>query len=165
MMPASTSHPRTGRIDRLSQRNRRIVAVATLCGLPAMYAWSSFWLGTSVPNVVWGPISFVLIGMTAAGAIVLYRFVRDRAELGNAELDERQRQLRDQAWVVSYGVLATAVVVGVAIPAVLVLGLDRTVTLDGNLMSAVAISVGTLIPLLPIAALAWLEPDLPMDAD
>ena len=124
-MPATTSDPRTGRVDRLSQRTRRVVAVATLGGLPAMYVWSSFWLGTSVPTAIWGPISFVLIGFTAVGALVLYRFVRDRADLGATTLDERQRQLRDRAWVVSYGVLSTAVVIVVAILAILVLGLGR----------------------------------------
>lgn len=163
MMPASTSHPAAGRLDRLSQRTRRIVAVATLTGLPAMYAWSSFWLGTSVSNVIWGPVSFVLIGLTAVGAIVLYRFVRDRADLGARTLDERQRQLRDRAWALSYGVLATAVVIAVAIAALLVLGMGRQVTLDPNLMTALAICIGTLIPVLPVAVLAWLEPDLPED--
>jgi hypothetical protein len=163
MMPASTSHPAAGRLDRLSQRTRRIVAVATLTGLPAMYAWSSFWLGTSVSNVIWGPVSFVLIGLTAVGAIVLYRFVRDRADLGALTLDERQRQLRDRAWALSYGVLATAVVIAVAIAALLVLGMGRQMTLDPNLMTALAICIGTLIPVLPVAVLAWLEPDLAED--
>jgi hypothetical protein len=162
MMPVST-HPRPARIDRLSQRTRRIVAVATLTGLPAMFIWSSFWLGTSVPNVIWGPVSFLLIGLTAMGAIVLYRFVRDRANLGSTSLDERQRQLRDRAWVLSYGILSTVVVVLVAVLAVLVLGMERVVILDPNLMSAVALCTGSLIPLVPVAALAWLEPDLPED--
>lgn len=165
MMPAATSDPRTARIDRLSQRTRRVVAIATLGGLPAMYVWSSFWLGTSVPTAIWGPISFVLIGFTAVGALVLYRFVRDRADLGATTLDERQRQLRDRAWVVSYGVLSTAVVIVVAILAILVLGLGRDVALDASLMSALAICVGVLIPIVPIAALAWLEPDLPSEGE
>ena len=129
-----------------------------------MYAWSSFWLGTSVSNVIWGPVSFVLIGLTVIGAFVLYRFVRDRADLGARSLDERQRQIRDRAWILSYGVLATVVVAAVAVPAVLVLGLGRQLTLDPNLMTALAICLGTLLPLLPVAALAWLEPDLPEDA-
>ena len=162
MLPVTT-HPPSTRIDRLSRRTRRVVAVATLTGLPAMFAWSSFWLGTTVPNVVWGPVSFLLIGLTAVGAIVLYRFVRDRANLGSTSLDERQRQLRDRAWVLSYGILSTVVVALVAVLAVLVLGMERVVTLDANVMSALALCTGTLIPLVPVAALAWLEPDLPED--
>jgi hypothetical protein len=159
MIPFLKTHPRGSRLDRLSQRTRRLVVLATLTGLPAMYAWSSFWLGTSVPNVIWGPISFVLIGLTAVGAIILYRYVRDRANLGAQTLDERQRLLRDRAWVLSYGALSTAIAVAVGVLAVFVLVLGREVTLDGNLMSALALCVGVLIPLVPVAALAWLEPD------
>lgn len=152
--------PGGARIDQLSQGTRRVIAVLTLLGLPAMYAWSGYWLGTSVPAFVWGLISFVLIGFTAAGAIVLYRFVRDRANPEAADLDERQRQLRDQAYVQSYGVLSTVVVAAIAIPAVLVLGFGRTIVLDATIVTAVALIVGTLIPVLPLAMLAWLEPDV-----
>ena len=164
MMPASTSRPRAGRVDHLSQRTRRIVAVATLSGLPAMYVWSSFWLGTSVPTVIWGPVSFVLIGLTAVGALVLYRFVRDRANLGARTLDERERQLRDRAWAISYGLLSTVVVVVTTVLAILILGMGREVSLDPNLMSALALCVGVLIPLVPVATLAWIEPDLAEDS-
>lgn len=151
--------PLRERIDRLSQRSRRVLAVGTLLGLPAMYVWSSFWMGTSVPNLVWGPITFVLIGVTLVGAFVLYRFVRDRADMPGTRLDERERQLRDRAWILSYQVLAAVVVLALAVIAIVVLGFGRTVTLDGSLVSAVAISVGVLLPLLPAAALAWIEPD------
>jgi hypothetical protein len=152
-----------GRIDRLSQRTRRVLAVATLLGLPAMYAWSSFWMSTSVPNILWGPCSFVLIGITLVGAFVLYRFIRDRADMPGASLDERERQLRDRAWILRYEVLACVVVLFVAVVAIAVLGFGRTVTLDASIASAAAISIGVLLPLLPAAALAWIEPDAPAD--
>ena len=151
------------RIDRMTRRTRRIVSGATLLGLPAMYAWSSFWTGTSVPKIIWGPIVFLLIGVTLVGAFVLYRYVRDRADMRAATLDERQRQLRDRAWILSYQVLAAVVVFAIAAVAIAVLGFGRTVTLDGSLTSALAISVGVLLPLLPAAALAWVEPDAPED--
>lgn len=152
--------PTTARIDRLSQGTRRVIAVLALIGLPAMYLWSGYWLGTSVPVYVWGPVSFVLIGFTAVGSIILYRFVRDRANLQADHLDERQRQLRDEAYVQSYGVLSTVVVAVIAIPAVLVLVFGQTVLLDATMVTAVALVVGTLIPVLPLAMLAWLEPDV-----
>lgn len=151
-------------LDRLSQRTRRVIAVATLIGLPAMYAWSSFWLTTPISTVVWGPVSFLLIGATVVGAFVLYRFVRDRAEMRGQGLDERQRHLRDQAYVLSYVVLSTVVIAVVAAIAVRVMGFGHDITLDGTMASAIAITIGTLIPLLPIAALAWLEPDAPEEA-
>ena len=161
---ASRPTPRNEeRIDHLSQRARRLLAVATLLGLPGMYAWSSFWTATSVPNILWGPFSFVLIGVTIVGAFVLYRFTRDRADMPGTRLDERERQMRDQAWILSYQVLAVVVVLVVAVVTIAVLGLGRTVTLDATIVSAVAISIGALLPLLPVAALAWIEPDLPAD--
>ena len=149
------------RIDRLGQGTRRLVAVATLLGLPAMFAWSSFWLTTAVPTIIWGPFSFVLIGATAIGALVLYRFVRNRADMPGTGLDERQRQLRDRAWVMSYQVLSTVVVAGLALVGVLVLGLGNELTIDAGLANALVLCMGTLIPLLPVAALAWVEPDAP----
>ena len=162
-MTPRTVRESAGHIDRLSQRTRRVVAVATLLGLPAMYAWSSFWMSTSVPNILWGPFSFVLIGITLVGAFVLYRFIRDRADMPGASLDERERQLRDRAWILSYQVLACVVVFFVAVVAIAVLGFGRTVTLDASIASAAAISIGVLLPLLPAAALAWIEPDAPAD--
>ena len=152
---------RTGesRIDRLSQRTRRIIVIGALVGLPAMYLWSAYWLTTSVSNLVWGPVSFLLIGATIVGSLVLYRFVRDRADTRAGSLDERQRLLRDRALILSYGLLSAVVVNVVGVLCVLVFVFGRTITLDGALMVPIAITVGTLIPLVPIAALAWIKPD------
>ena len=155
---------RMSRIDRLPQRSRRVVAAATLLGLPAMYAWSSFWMGTPVPSVLWGPISFVLIGVTLVGAVILYRYARDRADLRDDRLDERERQLRDRAWILSYQVLSAVVVAVVAAVALPVLVFGSPVLIDAGLATAAAICLGVLLPALPAAALAWLEPDAPEDA-
>jgi hypothetical protein len=107
-------------------------------------------------------VTFLLIAATTGGALLLYLFVRDRADT-RASLDERQRQLRDRAMVLSYQLLSAVVVLAVAIVAVAVLGVGRTVTLDGAAVGGVAITVGVLIPLLPTAALAWIEPDAPAE--
>ena len=114
-----------------------------------------------MPTYLWGPVSFILIGATVAGSFVMYLFVRHRADMPGTHLDERQRQLRDQAWILSYQVLSAVVVVGVATIALLVLAFDRTVVVDATLASAGALSIGVLIPVLPVAALAWIEPDEP----
>ncbi len=162
-MAQSSAKQLESRIDRLPRRVRRLIVMISLLGLPGMYAWSAFWLTTSVPKLVWGPISFLLIAATAGGALLLYLFVRDRADM-RASLDERQRQLRDRAMVLSYQVLSAVVILAVAIVAVAVLGVGRVVTLDGAVVGGAAISVGVLIPLLPTAALAWIEPDAPAEA-
>ncbi len=163
-MVRSSTPRQPSRIDRLPQRARRVLAVATLVGLPSMYLWSNYWQTTSVPALVWGPVSFLLIGLTGIGSLVLYLFVRDRADFSGRSLDERQQRLRDRAWVLAYGVLATVVVLGMGLVAVLVLGVGQEVRLDGNLVSAGALSVGVLIPVLPVAALAWIEPDAPEES-
>ena len=163
-MVHSSAGPRETRIDLLTRRTRRLVAVGTLLGLPAMYVWSSLWQTTSVPTLAWGWVSFLLIGVTAIGSLVLYRYVRDRAEWSAKGLDERQQQLRDRALVLSYGVLTTIDVIGNRVLAVLVLGMGREVSLDGTLVSAAALCIGVLIPVLPVAALAWIEPDPPVDS-
>lgn len=150
-------------ISGLPQRTRRVIAAVSFVGLPGMYAWSAFWLTTKAPGIVWGPVSFLLILVSVAGAFVLYAFVRDRANFG-ANLDERQRQLRDRAWVMSYEVLSGVVLVAVVAVGVLVLGFGRVITLDATAVSGIVICVGVLIPLLPVAALAWVEPDAPPEA-
>ncbi len=157
MMSASRVPPTS--IERLSRRSRRLIAAAAMLGLPAMFAWSALWQRTTVPPVLWGPVSFLLIGATLMGAFVLYRFVRDRADMPGSGLDERERQLRDRAWILAYQVLAAAVVllaVAVVIPA---LGFGNPVTIDASKATAVALCLGVLLPLLPAACLAWIEPD------
>ena len=157
-MSQSTARPRS-RVERLSRRSRRLIAVATLLGLPAMYVWSSAWMTTSVPTLLWGPVSFVLIGCTLAGAYILYRYVQGRADMPGRGLDERERQLRDRAWILSYQVLSVVVVLLVAGLAIPVLGFGQPVTIDATIATAAALCLGVLLPLLPAAALAWLEPD------
>jgi len=147
------------RLAHLPRRTRRVVAVATLLGMPAAFAWSSYWLTTSVSTVLWGPITFVLFGVTLWGAIVLYAYVRRRADLPGPELDERQRSLRDQAWILSYQVLSTVVIVGVAYAALQVWLFGHPITIDADLANALVLSNAVLLPVLPAAALAWIEPD------
>ena len=61
----------------------------------------------------------------------------------------------------SYQILSTVVVAGLAFVGILVLGLGRELTIDASLANALVLCMGTLIPLLPVSALAWVEPDAP----
>ncbi len=155
----SASPPRPSRIDRLPRSSRRIVAVATMLGLPAMFAWSAFWQRTSVSPALWGPVTFALIGVTLVGGFVLYRYVRDRADMPGRNLDERERQQRDRAWILAYQVLAVVVVILAAAVVIPVLGFGNAVTISASAATAIALCLGVLLPLLPAATLAWLEPD------
>ncbi len=150
---------RLDRIAHLPRRTRRVVAVVTLLGMPAAFAWSTYWLTTTASNLLWGPITFVLFGTTISGAFVLYAYVRRRADLPGPDLDERQRSLRDQAWILSYQVLSTVVILGVAYAALQVWLFGNPVTIDADLANALVLSNAVLLPVLPVAALAWIEPD------
>jgi hypothetical protein len=97
------------------------------------------------------------------GVIVLYRFVRNRADLAGRGLDERQLRLRDQAWVMSYQVLSAVVVAILAFVGVQVLAFGNELTIDASVANALVLSMATLVPLLPVASLAWVEPDAPVD--
>ncbi|MGH7775554.1 MAG: hypothetical protein ACREPI_00035, partial [Candidatus Dormibacterales bacterium] len=134
-------------IEGLPRRSRRPLVLVALAGLPAMYAWAAF------PWALWGPVSFLLTAATLAGALVLYRYGRDRAD-SRAALDGRQGQLRDRALVLSYQVLSAVVVLTVAAAAVAVLGMGRVLRLDAPVVGAAALTVAVVIPLLPAAALA-----------
>jgi uncharacterized membrane protein len=150
---------RLDRISRLSQRSRRLIAIATLLGMPVAFGWSTYWLTTSVTNLLWGPVMFVLFGATLVGAALLYAYVRRRADLPDRGLDERQRQLRDQAWILAYQVLSTVVILGVAWAGLAVWLFDKPITIDAGLANVLVLSIGVLLPVLPAAALAWIEPD------
>ena len=142
----------------MPQRTRRVIGVATLLGLPGSYAWYAVWSSTTVPKAVWGPFSFLLILVSAFGAIFTYAWAaRSRKP------DERERQLRDRAWVLAYIILSVGVITAFLVASIIVLGLDRTIVIDGRVMSGAATCFGVLVPVLPYAALAWLEPDAPAE--
>jgi len=162
-MTSLPARPRGSGIDHLGQRSRRAIAITTLAGMPAMFAWSTFWMGTTVPTILWGPVSFLLIGLTIVGAFLIYRYVRGRADLPGAGLDERERQLRDRAWIRSYQVLSSVVIAIVGYLGLSVFVFGRTLTVDAGLVNAAVLCVAVLLPVLPGAALAWLEPDAPAD--
>jgi len=128
-----------------------------------MYAWTSLWQGTSVPRLVWGPVSFALFAVTLVGAVLLYRYGRGRAE-SPVGLDERERILRDRALAFAYRALSLCVILAVAVVAVGVLGAGAQVVLNASAVGALVVAVAVLVPLLPTAALAWLEPDAPPEA-
>lgn len=142
----------------MPQRTRRAIAVATLLGLPGSYAWYAAWSSTTVPKAVWGPFDFVLLLVSAVGAFILYAWGgRSRKP------DERERQLRDRAWVLAYAILSIGVVAAFVVASIIVLGLDRTIVIDGRVMSGAATIFGVLVPVLPYATLAWLEPNAPAE--
>ena len=157
----STAPVGPARFERIPRGRRRLLAVATLLGLPAMFAWSTFWSGTTAPTILWGPVSFLLIGMTIVGSLVLYAHIRHRADMPGDELDERERQLRDRAWILSYQVLSLVVIGAIVIAGLAVFLFGRTIVIDASSVNVLVLCVAVLLPVLPAAALTWIEPDAP----
>ena len=149
-------------VEGLPQRTRRLVAVAALVGLPGGLVWDAAWHATKVSAALWGPFLILFGAATGFGALVLYTYVRDRAD-SKARLDERQRQLRDRAWMVAYEVLSAVVTLVVIVLGVTVLGFGKTVILDWQIVTDIVICSVVVVPLLPVAALAWIEPDAPAE--
>jgi len=170
---ASTPHRVAGRgIDRLSRRARRLLVVVAYLSLPE--AVIVFWLHGGVPGG-FSPNSYgasswevlVLAQVALAGALLDRSW---RAGIGAGGLDERQRQLRDRATCLSYRIVNAAVVIPVVVlwGATIVSPFNTwgPVTLDPTSLIALAVCVSVFcmcLSLLPIATVAWLEPEPPSE--
>jgi hypothetical protein len=149
-------------IARLRQRTRRLLVVATLIGYPGMYAWYALMHDTSVPILVWGPISFVFVGLTFFGGVVLAIWTSNRARLTDTTLDERERQVRDHAYTLSYQFLAWVTALSFLGLGV-VTAFGQPVVLTFDILGPIVVGLAIYLPSLPYLALAWTEDDAPAD--
>ncbi len=150
------------RMPEASQRSRRLLVVAAFIGFPLQIIGSRFATG-EVLSVIWAPITIGLFAATIIGAIALYGYGQGRMDRRD-RLDERQRSILDQALVVSYGVLTTVIVIIAGVLAIY-LSLVGPIQLEMGSLTPWLIAIGVYVPLLPFAALAWIEPDAPSDDD
>jgi hypothetical protein len=117
-----------------------------------------------VPSLVWAPIALVLMTGFVLGLFVIYGFARNRADPNDPSLDERQCDLAVRAWALSYGVVTWVVVAIAAVWALFVTSVGPMVV-GPEFLLPVAIGAGVYLPTLPLAVLAWIEPDAPADED
>jgi uncharacterized membrane protein len=176
MSSGSIPRPVRGRVEHLSQRARRLIVVVAYLSLPEAAILFCFHAGApSLPPSSpqsWALsvslLEFLVLAQVGLAGEVLERGWR--AAIGANGLDERQRQLRDRASYLSYRIVG----VGAVIPVVILCGALLTVpfnswgsvTLDPTSLFALMICVSVLclcLNLLPIAAVAWLEPDAPAE--
>ena len=148
------------RMPEARQRSRRILVVAAFTGFPLQIIGWRFANG-EVLSALWAPISIALFSATIVGAFALYGYGQGR--MGRRDLlDERQRSMVDRALVVSYGVLTIVIVVIAGLLATY-LSLVGPIQLEMGDLTPWFIAIGVYVPLLPFAALAWIEPDEPGD--
>ena len=102
------------RLSQTPQWLRRLTVVGTFAGYPlVLLGYANLVEPGRLPVALWEPIALVLMGVTVVGCFVVYGFTSDRMR-GGARLDERERAMNDRAIVLSYGVLTTLVVAGLA---------------------------------------------------
>ncbi len=146
------------RMPEARQRSRRILVVAAFVGFPLQIVGSHFATG-EVLSAIWAPISIALFSATIVGAFALYGYGQGRMDRRDL-LDERQRSMLDRSLVVSYGALTTIIVVIAGVLATY-LSLVGPIQLEMGALTPWFIAIGVYVPLLPFAALAWIEPDAP----
>ena len=150
------------RLPSLSRRARRVAVTAAFGGYPLMQLGYTYLRATErIPAPVWAPIAIALISATVVGMVVVYGYSQGRTGRDRA-LDERQRAMVDKALVVSYGVVTAVVAVALGIVAVW-LSFNGPITFGMGELVPFLIAIGIYVPLLPFAALAWIEPDVPVD--
>lgn len=150
------------RLPGTPRRIRRLTVLATFAGYPlVILGYASLVEPGRLPLAIWAPIAIVLMALSVLGSFAVYGFAGARAH-ARAELDERERAMSDRALVLSYGVVTTIAVVGLAVLAIAA-SLNGPIVVDMEALTPVLIEAGVFIPLLPFAALAWIEPDAPAD--
>jgi hypothetical protein len=147
-----------------SRRTRRLLVVAAFLGYPFLQAgYLTLVAPGRLSNVVWAPLAIALFAVTLVGVVGIYAYARGRADM-NADLDERQRHLRDQAWIVAYGIVTTVAALLLAALA-LITSFNGPITIGMGDLVPFLIGFGLYLPLLPSAALTWTEPDPPAEGD
>jgi hypothetical protein len=145
-----------------SRRTRRLWVVAAFAGYPLLnLGYATLVVTGRLSSSLWAPVAILLFASTLAGVVAIYGYARDRASM-TAPLDEREQHVRDQAWIAAYGIL-TAVVVLTVLVLALVTSTSGPVTIGMDVLTPVGIALGLYLPVLPAAALAWSEPDAPLD--
>ncbi|HEX2755336.1 MAG TPA: hypothetical protein VHM48_07730 [Candidatus Limnocylindrales bacterium] len=151
-------------MPRASQRTRRLLVAGAFLGFPLLnLGYATLVAPGRLSSTVWAPIAIALFSATLIGVVAIYGYARGRADM-KAGLDERQRQVRDQAWIHAYELLILAVTVVVGAMA-LVTSFGGPLTIGMSELLPLAIGIGLYLPLLPSAMLTWSEPDVPAELD
>jgi len=148
------------RLPLLDQRRRRLAVIAAFSGYPLVIVGYLAVVATGIlPTAIWGPIVVGLFAVTLVGVVVLYGYGRGKTG-DDGPLDERERAMLDRALVLGYGAVITFAVVALGAVA-LYLSFVGPITITMTDLTPIVIGVALYLPLLPFAALAWIEPDAP----
>jgi hypothetical protein len=153
------------RVPTLAQRTRRLLVLETFTAYPVVVLGYYALVATGrLPSALWAPIAIVLMTGFIGGLLVINGYARNRANPNDQTLDERQHALAVRAWALSYAVLTWFIVL-LALAWAVVVTVNGPVTIGPEFLLPVAIGTGVYLPTLPLAMLAWIEPDVPGDDD
>lgn len=146
------------RLPNTRRRLRRLTVIGTFAGYPlVILGYANLVEPGHLPDGIWAPIAVALMAATILGIFAVYGFANDHLR-DRDQLDERQRAMSDRALVMSYGVVTTVLVLALSALATAT-ALGGPITVDLATLTPILIAAGVFIPLLPFAALAWIEPD------
>jgi hypothetical protein len=161
--PAGTSLPApSAGAGRRRDRPGRLVA-AGLAGYPLAVAALTALKHTSLNRWLILALFLLLLLPTAATVLAGYRYARGRIDGRAARLDERDIQLRQQAYALSHRVLAVTLIAATAVTEIYLTS-GGTLRLDASTFLPAMMWVIVYIPVLPTLMLAWIETDQPADA-
>ena len=152
------------RLESLPRSPRRAWVLAALLGYPAAYGVLAVLKGTALPSGwVLGVFLLMILG-TAVALWVSYTYTRCRVDgRRGVHLDERDRYLIIRAYALSHRVLAVVLLAVIAAVAVYLTS-GHTIALDAANFVPLMLWVVLYVPALPVLMLAWIEPELPVDA-
>lgn len=149
--------------ERLRRPRRRLVVVVGLVGYPLSVVLLRLFKAAGLSRWLILGIFLAAMALTVAAVCVGYGWARGRIDGRGVRLDERDRALREQAYVRAQRVLEL-----ILVAAVVALGLylttGHTMRLNANTFLPVLMWVVVYIPALPALMLAWIEPNPPADA-
>ena len=148
------------RARQLSQRQRRVLVLTEYAGLFSYLTVTVF-----MDDTWWLLLAFVgVVAMVLIHSQLLVRFTQKIANKEDAELDERQTAVRDNAHRTAYQILGSAIIVGLVLLQMLTTGPlgFRPWTPQLSIRSIVLPVLTTILWMyvsLPTAVIAWTEPD------
>jgi hypothetical protein len=153
----------TRRIEYLPRSRRRLLVAVGLASYPLAVVALAVLKHTSLDR--WLILALFLVFLLPAVAAVLagYRYARGRIDGRGLRLDERDIQLRQQAYAASHRVLAAALIAATAGTEVYLTSVG-TMRFDPGTFLPAMMWVVVFIPALPSLMLAWIEADQPADA-
>lgn len=145
----------------LARRIRRPLAVIAVIGYPvAVVFWAVAYGVFGVPPAVAGVVGLVVILLTVFAIRRVYQFRSRLAQAPDDQLDERQLQIRDRAYVESYRIFAAITIVALVLVGIVPDLLDHPLTFDYTVANFFVMGAVILLIALPSAVVAWREPDV-----